>query len=52
MDLAIVLPYLALGSLEHYLEERSLFMEKAKIVDVQMSLGVENLHANGMYIEI
>lgn len=45
---AIVLPYLAFGSLEQYLEERRLFIEEAKTIAVQMLLGVENLHVNGI----
>ena len=45
---AIVLPYLAFGSLGQYLEERSLFIEEAKTVAVQILLGVENLHMIGI----
>ena len=39
---AIVLPYLAFESLRYYLQERSLFIEEAKTVAVQMLLGVED----------
>lgn len=42
------LPYLAFGSLEQYLEERSLSIEEAKTIAVQVLLGVENLHENGI----
>lgn len=45
---AIVLPYLAFGSLEQYLEERRLFIEEAKTIAVQVLLGVESLHENGI----
>lgn len=48
---AIVLPYLAYGSLEQYLEERNPFIEEAKTVSVQMLHGVEKLHENGIILQ-